>query len=860
MSLRYVLRAVWTGLAAAAFAVLICWFVLLGLASAGGDAGMIAGFLGTGPGGLAVAVAAATGAPVEWAGGRLNPILLLLDGSPLALIALGPALSAARLGLAVRRRAASFAVAAATGYAAALAAFVALAGALPADPLFRVHAPAGWVALTALAWSAVALLATRATRATRGVAVTVAPGGWPARTRRMATATALLLVAAGFTAARPAVAGPGDGRVRPFAGGMTAAPVGYHRPGVAAALEQARAERGGVALVSNDPWRGTPSMVGMSSPFGGDARAWLKQHAGLFGMADPGAQLRPLREQRDPTGERHLWFEQHIDGIPVLGSRVGLHLDRTGRTVEFVTNGAEPALAVPTTKATVADSAALATARLALPGGRLAEPVRLALLPADADPGRASPTVLAWQVWLADPAAGVSNVYFVDATGGRLVYALPRASEAKHRSIRDANKLTELPILPKRVEGQGPSDVADVNDAYDRLGQVYDYYSNVHSRDSYNGTGGDLNAVVRVRQKKDEKWVNAAFVPGDIDTMIYGEDMVVLDVTAHELTHGVTFSTADLWYMYQSGALNESFSDIFGEAVENYVRKSNDWLMGAEIPGIGAIRSMAFPEIFGDPDNYHKFKSGCGDWGGVHSNSGIQNKMFYLLSTKIGIEKAAKIAYRTLTTYLSPRARFTDSRVGFMESANKLYGKSSAEAKEAEAAWTAVGVDGVFEQPRQDCLCIADSSLSGGGLDGLDPQGPGVDAVLAAVLHVRDLFSTTRTPALRHYERVYALSGERAVELMGADPQLKKQTAHAVQTLEPMFRTVGTTAGDSTVITATQLGELRDLLTAYATADRAAGGGGLADRIETELASASFDELAGKTVNQALAFLDTRVG
>ena len=479
--------------------------------------------------------------------------------------------------------------------------------------------------------------------------------------------------------------------------------------------------------------------------------------------------------------------------------------------------------------------------------GALVEPARLYLLPEAAEPGQPTRAVLAWHAWLSDTAAGVSNAYFVDAATGRLVYALPRSAHAKKRTIYDAQMLTDIDVLPKRREGDKPSGIADVDEAYDNLGHVYDYYWAKHGRDSYNGTGGELRAVVRLREDPDEKWFNASFVPGDIDTMLYGEEMTKLDVTGHELTHGVTFNSADLWYMYQSGALNESFSDIFGEAVEHFARGRNDWLVGDEIPNSPPFRSMSNPPAYGDPGHYNDFYAGCGDWGGVHINSGIQNKAFYLMATKIGIEKAAQVAYRTLTTYLGPRSRFTDSRIGFIESANKLYGKNSTETKEVTAAWNAVGVDGVFEQPRQDCPCIADDSLSGTGLGGLDPQGPGVDAVLASLLHVRDLFSNGRTPALRHYEVVYVTYSKRAIELMGADDELRRRTAHAMQTLEPALRTVGTTAGDSTRLTSAMLTEVEALLHSYAEADRAAGGGGLADRIDDELGKAGLASLVGQT-------------
>lgn len=850
-------RVVAEALGAAALTAGVCWAILALLSGGGTAAGEIGGFLSDDLAGTAAAVAASTGAPVDWSvaglDGRLYPITFLLAGSPLALLVAGPLAGAAVLGARTRVMlerggpAAGVAAASAT-YAAALTAFAAIGAALAADALVSLAVPVVPLAAAALVWAFAGILAAN-----------VLNGRSRERARSRRAAVVAAVVAAGALVAVPASAEVPADRVSPFGGGASKPRIGYKRPGVATELARLRTEQGAEPLVANDPWRGTPSMVGTRSRLDGGVPAWMNRHAGLFGLSNPAASLRAVRERRDATGERHLWYEQQVGGVPVLGSTVGIHLDRTGQYVEFVTNGAEPALDVKSTQATVPAGDALRTARLAMPNGRLVEPAKLYLLPSNPAPDRPTPTVLTWRVWLSDLDTGLSNAYFVDAREGRLVYGMPMAAHARDRKIYDANKLTELPILPKRSEGEGASGIEDVDDAYDYLGDTYDYYHSRYGRDSYDGKGGDLRAFVRVRNKKDEPMRNAAFIPDDIDTMIFGEGMTKVDVVAHELTHGVTFNSAGLWYMYQSGALNESFSDIFGEAVENYSKGAHDWLVGAQIPG-GALRSMADPTLYGDPDHYRDFQSSCSDWGGVHTNSGIQNKAFYLLTQKIGITKAAAIAYMTLTTYLGERARFTDSRVGFIESANKLYGKGSTEAKEAAAAWTAVGVDGVFEQPRQDCPCFADESLAGAGVDGLDPQGPGVDAVLAALLHVRDLFSAARTPALAYYEVVYVTYGQRAIELMTADDDLRRRTAHAMQTLEPALRTVGTADGDSTVVSRAMLDELSGLMNDYAAADVAAGGGALAERIGQELDRAAFDQLAGKTVNQALAFLDTRVG
>jgi hypothetical protein len=182
-----------------------------------------------------------------------------------------------------------------------------------------------------------------------------------------------------------------------------------------------------------------------------------------------------------------------------------------------------------------------------------------------------------------------------------------------------------------------------------------------------------------------------------------------LDIIAHEYTHAVTGTSSALTYANESGALNESFSDIFGEVIENYGLGSNDWLMGDERTS-GAIRSMANPKLYGDPDTYlgTNWYSGSNDNGGVHTNSGVQNKWFYLLSqggsgtndngwaysfTGIGLNDARAIAFRNLTVKLTSGSTYNDARTGAIAAATDLFGGASTQRAKVYKAWRAVGID-----------------------------------------------------------------------------------------------------------------------------------------------------------------------
>ncbi|MCB0454899.1 MAG: M4 family metallopeptidase [Flavobacteriaceae bacterium] len=242
--------------------------------------------------------------------------------------------------------------------------------------------------------------------------------------------------------------------------------------------------------------------------------------------------------------------------------------------------------------------------------------------------------------------------------------------------------------------------------------RTHKYYSQKHGRNSYNNAGAIIKSYVSYSSNYvNAFWDGSRMTYGDGDGVNYGP-LVSLDICGHEITHGVTEYSANLVYSYQSGALNESFSDIFGESIEKFASGTNDWLMGDDIGAGGsggALRSMSNPNAYGDPDTYQGtyWYSGSGDSGGVHINSGVQNFWFYILTvgksgtndlgnsynvTGIGMDKAAAIAYRNLTVYLNSNSQYSDARNGAIQAARDLYGADSPEEIATTNAWYAVGV------------------------------------------------------------------------------------------------------------------------------------------------------------------------
>jgi len=251
--------------------------------------------------------------------------------------------------------------------------------------------------------------------------------------------------------------------------------------------------------------------------------------------------------------------------------------------------------------------------------------------------------------------------------------------------------------------------------------QAYAYYLNVHSRNSYDnsngGVNGYINAVFSCTPPPSPCYytdnASMSFTGGTLKVGLGSSGTLpnswgTLDIIGHEYTHAVTGSTSMLVYSNESGALNESFSDIFGEAVERYITGSTDWLVGNDRTS-GAIRSMSNPNAGNDPDTYLGtfWYSGSNDNGGVHTNSGVQNFWFYLLTTGgngtndngdnydvtgIGFNNTRSIAYRNNTVKLTSGSNYAAARAGAIDAAEDLFGSCSDFVIQVKNAWYACGV------------------------------------------------------------------------------------------------------------------------------------------------------------------------
>jgi bacillolysin len=454
-------------------------------------------------------------------------------------------------------------------------------------------------------------------------------------------------------------------------------------PAARVALHQ---ETGKVRFMGSAPGRPIPrpTSVGASASSTAIARAFLQRYGRAFGVRDQLKELRVISTRPAPSGRSVVRFQQEHGGVPVIGGELVVNLDADGDVLSASGEALPgPRISVePVVTASEARRAAIATVagkRGARVAGLVATAPSLWIYDSRilGGPGLDVPTL----VWRMDVRGEgpIDELVLVDARLGNVVVRIDQIEEAKDRRICDANNTSaQYPCTsPVRTEGGPASGVADVNAAYDFSGDTYDFFFTNFGRDSLDGAGMILFSTVRFCPSPapaDCPYQNAFW---DGAQMVYGAGFAVDDVVGHELTHGVTEFTSHLFYYYQSGAINESLSDVFGEFVDltnGADLPADRWLLGEDIPGIGAIRDMENPPAFGDPDrmtspNYTADPNET-DGGGVHTNSGVNNKAAFLITdgatfngqtvTGLGITKAAHVYYEASTNLLTSASDYAD--------------------------------------------------------------------------------------------------------------------------------------------------------------------------------------------------------
>lgn len=290
----------------------------------------------------------------------------------------------------------------------------------------------------------------------------------------------------------------------------------------------------------------------------------------------------------------------------------------------------------------------------------------------------------------------------------------PLATPQKQRTIYTASNTQSLPGTLIRAEGQGATGDTTVDEAYEGLGATFDFFEQVFGRNSIDDNGMRLDATVHFGNEYNNAfWNSVQMVFGDGDGVIFNRFTIALDIIGHELAHGVTEDESQLQYFNQSGALNESMSDVFGSLIKQFVKNDTasqaDWLIGAGLlaPGVNgvALRSMKDPgSAFNDPllgidpqpKHMNDFVNTFEDNGGVHINSGIPNHAFFQVATMLGgysWEKAGRIWYDTLRdSRVRPNTGFRRFARITYDIAGRLFSLTGPERTAVRDGWAAVGI------------------------------------------------------------------------------------------------------------------------------------------------------------------------
>ncbi|MDV3486172.1 M4 family metallopeptidase [Paenibacillus larvae] len=448
-------------------------------------------------------------------------------------------------------------------------------------------------------------------------------------------------------------------------------------------------------------------------------------------------QLRIIKKETHPkAGTVHYKLKQYIHDIPVYGAEQTIHINKKGKITCLLGNllpsqhqSFLPVEAKPQISPTDAIQVAQKDAENQI--GNIGKPAT--------DPKADIYVYLhqgkAWLVYMTemntiDPKPFRTR-YFINAKDGRIVnkYSLLEQATGTGTGVLGDTKTFETKQVGAQFQlydttrGNGIKTYTALNsyflpgflvisrdnnnwtdaaavDAHAYAEKVYDYYKSKFNRDSLDDEGMQIKSTVHLGLNYNNAfWNGEQIAYGDGDGVNFRAFSSDLGVIGHELTHGVTQYTANLEYRNEPGALNESISDIMGNSIKN-----KGWLIGEDVSVKGeAFRSMQDPTRYDQPDSYEDLYTGPFDNGGVHINSGINNKAFYLLAeggthrgvtvSGIGRDEAVEIYYHALTHYLTPYANFSTMRVAAIQAAKDLFGDDSNEANSVNKAYDAVGVN-----------------------------------------------------------------------------------------------------------------------------------------------------------------------
>jgi bacillolysin len=477
-----------------------------------------------------------------------------------------------------------------------------------------------------------------------------------------------------------------------------------------------------------------------------DVLKFVSENKAIFGLDKAEGNFKVTKTEKDSLGFTHVTLAQLIDGLPIKDKEITIHYDKNG-IIKNITADVEKNIKSFTSvkRNEITKEEAIKIAEKEVNYTKLAYEPKVNLIAYLKD-GKAYKTYKV-NVKVSEPQI-LNYDFYVDVSSGNIIDKEDRirydgpstgSGTAVDGSTKPINlylsgssyqmKDTTKPMTGQIVtytannqETQPGNMVTNTTNTFTTEsykaavsahyygGVVYDFYKNLFNRNSLDNNGMGLISTVHYGNSYNNAfWDGTQMVYGDGDGTEFTYFSGDLDVVGHEMTHGVTEHTANLNYSNQSGALNESMSDVLGVLVQTYDKynvknggtwtfNSSDWVVGDGIytPGTpgDALRSLANPTLYNQPDNMNDYVNTSSDSGGVHTNSGIPNKAGYLLAQSIGCAEAAQIYYRALTVYMTSTTDFQGARNALVQAATDLYGAGSAEVTAVNTAYNTIGVGG----------------------------------------------------------------------------------------------------------------------------------------------------------------------
>ena len=476
------------------------------------------------------------------------------------------------------------------------------------------------------------------------------------------------------------------------------------------------------------------------------AAKFLEENKDLFGIDNTADELKAVEINKDELGDTFVKYAQYINGVQVYGNLINVHFNKDGVIVSA--NGKveknRNITVIGNKTITEDDAIEIAKRQFIYKSLRVTPKAERLILSKDGK----NYEVFKVNISFTEPTIGNYDI-FIEAHSGKVIriednirYDGPVTGSGvdvqgniKPLNLYLSNSTYEMGDLTKTATngiytydaqhttstGYMVSNTSNYfNDenykasvsAHYNAGQVIDFYKNLFGRNSLDNKEMEIDSFTHYGENYDNAfWDGNEMVYGDGDGTTYTYLSGDLDIVGHEMTHAVISNTADLQYDDQSGALNESLADTFGVLIETYSRDNAanggvwsfnpaEWVIGDDVytPNIkgDAVRSLSNPALYNQPDNMSKYvyssDNEAGDYGGVHTNSGITNKAAYLIASNIGMEKTARIYYRALTDYMDMSTDFQGAEDCLIQAAADLYGEDCTEAKVVNNAFYSVGI------------------------------------------------------------------------------------------------------------------------------------------------------------------------